>query len=38
MSGKTKFCKNVREMSVNFTFQSDKAGMFGSDVSFLLNS
>ena len=26
--GKMKFCKNVREMSGNFTFQSDEAGMF----------
>ena len=31
-----KFCKNVREMSGNFTFQPDEAGMFGPDVSFLL--
>ena len=36
--GKMKFCKNVREMSGNFTFQSDEAGMFGPNVSFLLNS
>ena len=35
--GKMKFCKNVREMSGNFTFQPDEAGMFGPDVSFLLN-
>ena len=36
--GKMKFCKNVREMSGNFTFQPGEAGMFGPDVSFLLNS
>ena len=36
--GKMKFCKNVREMSGNFTFQPDEAGMFGPNVSFLLNS
>ena len=35
---KMKFCKNVREMSGNFTFQPDEAGMFGPDVSILLNS
>ena len=29
-----KFCKNVREMSGNFTFQPDEAGIFGPDVSF----
>ena len=27
--GKMKFCKNVREMSGNFTFQPDEARMFG---------
>ena len=32
--GKMKFCKNVREMSGNFTFQPDEAGVFGPDVSF----
>ena len=36
--GKMKFCKNVRAMSGNFTFQPDEAGMFDPDVSFLLNS
>ena len=36
--GKMKSCKNVREMSGNFTFQPDEAGMFGPDVSVLLNS
>ena len=36
--GKMKFCKNIREMSVNFTFQPDEAGIFGPDVFFLLNS
>ena len=36
--GKIKFCKNVREMSRNFTFQPDEGGMFGPDMSFLLNS
>ena len=38
---KMKFCKNVREMSGNFTFQPDEDGMFGPDVVFfffLLNS
>ena len=29
-----KFCKNVREMSGNFTFQPDEAGMFCPNVSF----
>ena len=29
---------HVREMSGNFTFQPDEAGMFGPDVSVLLNS
>ena len=29
-----KFCENVREISGNFTFQPDEAGMFGPDVSF----
>ena len=33
-----KFCKNIREMSGNITFQPDEAGMFGHNVSFLLNS
>ena len=33
--GKMKFCKNVREMSGNFTFQPDEAGMFGPGVFFL---
>ena len=36
--GKMKFCKNVREMSGNFTFQPNEAGMFGPNVSFSLNS
>ena len=36
--GRMKFCKNIREMSGNFTFEPDKVGMFGPDVSFLLNS
>ena len=36
--GKMKFCKNIREMSRNFTFHPDEAGMFGPDVSVLLNS
>ena len=36
--GKMKFCKNIREMSGNVTFQPNEAGMFGPDVSFLLNS
>ena len=30
--GKMKFCKNVREMSGNFTFQPDETGLFGPDV------
>ena len=35
VSGKNEILqKNVREMSVNFTFQPDEAGMFGPDVSF----
>ena len=38
VSGKMKFCKNVREMSGNFTFQPDEAGLLGPNVSFLLNS
>ena len=38
VSGKMKCCKNIREMSGNFTFQPDEAGMFGPIVSFLLNS
>ena len=39
MSGKNEILqKNVKEMSGNFTFQPDEAGMFGPDVSFLLNS
>ena len=33
-----KFCKNVREMSGNFTFQLYEAKIFGPDVSVLLNS
>ena len=33
-----KFCKNIREMSGNFTFQPDEIGIFGHDVAFLLNS
>ena len=36
--GKMKFCKNVWEMSVNFTFQPDEARMFGTNIFFLLNS
>ena len=32
--GKMKFCNNVMEMSGNFTFQADEAGMFGPYVSF----
>ena len=36
--GKMKFCKDVREMSGNFTLQPVEAGMFGPNVSFLLNS
>ena len=36
--GKMKFCRNVNEMSGNFTFQPDEAGMFGPDIFFLLNS
>ena len=35
---KVKFGKNVREMSGIFTFQPDEPGMFGPNVSFLLNS
>ena len=27
--GRMKFCKNIKEMSGNFTFQPDEAGMFG---------
>ena len=36
--GKMKFCKNVREMSGNFTFQPDEPRIFGPDIFFLLNS
>ena len=36
--GKMKFCKIVREMSGNFTFQPDEARIFGPDIFFLLNS
>ena len=36
--GKMKFCKNVRERSGNFTFQTDEARIFGPDIFFLLNS
>ena len=36
--GKMKFCKNVREMSGNFTFHTDEVGMFGPNVSSSLNS
>ena len=36
--GKMKFCKNVREMSGNFTFQLDEARIFGPNISLLLNS
>ena len=33
-----KFCKNIREMSENSTFQPDEIWIFGHDVAFLLNS
>ena len=33
--GKMKFCKDVREMSRNVTFQHDQVRMFGPDVFFL---
>ena len=33
-----KFYKNIREISENFTFQSDEIGIFGHDVAFVLNS
>ena len=33
-----KFCKNIREMSQNFTFHADEIGIFGNGVAFLLNS
>ena len=36
--GKMKFCKKVREVSGNFTFQPDEARMFGPNAFFLLNS
>ena len=36
--GKMKFCKNVGEMSGNFTLQPDEAAMFGPDIFFLLNT
>ena len=36
--GKMKFCKIIREMSGNFTFQLDKTRIFGPYVSLLLNS
>ena len=36
--GKMKFCKNVREMSGNFTFQTDEVRIFGPIIFFLLNS
>ena len=36
--GKMKFCKNVRKMSENFTFQPDEARIFDPDVSSLLHS
>ena len=32
-----KFCKNIREMSRNFTSHSDKIEIFGHDVAFVLN-
>ena len=32
------FAKNIREMSRNFTSHSDKIGIFGHDVAFVLNS
>ena len=31
------FCKNIREMSQNFTFHADEIGIFGHDVAFVLN-
>ena len=33
--GKMKFCNNVREVSGNFTFQTDEARMFGPNVGGL---
>ena len=33
-----KFCKNIREMSQNFTFHVDEIWIFGHDVAFVLNS
>ena len=33
--GKMKFCKNIREISGNFTFQPDEARMFGPRYVFL---
>ena len=33
--GKMKFCKNVREMLGNFTFQPDEARMFGRCIFFV---
>ena len=33
--GKMKFCKNLREMSGNFTFWPDEARMFGPRYVFL---
>ena len=32
------FCKNIREMSQNFTFHVDEIWIFGHDVAFVLNS
>ena len=32
--GKMKVCKNVREMSGNFTFRPDEARMFGALIYF----
>ena len=31
------FCKNIREISQNFTFHADEIGIFGHDVAFVLN-
>ena len=37
VSGKIKFCKNIKEMSGNFTFQPDEARIFNPNVLFFLN-
>ena len=38
VQGKNEIFKNVGEMSGNFTFQPDEAGMFGPDVSLIFGA